>query len=107
MICHNSLFPDPLIVEVNPLNTTALSISWVVPMAVHNQGFQSVVVNVQSECFTGVALMPPQIFTITDNSTTGLIAGSLGIYYIDYRLYLEYTMSSNQAIGQIDSFNLV
>ncbi len=72
------LCPDPLIVSAVAINSTAIGITWEVPMAVHNQGFDSVGVDVQSRCFTDRLPMSVQTFTVNNNRTTGVVAGSLG-----------------------------
>ncbi len=65
---------DPLVVNAVALNSSAINITWEVPMSLRNQDFDSVLVNVQPESL----LMSIQTFIINSNETTGVVAGSLG-----------------------------
>ena len=67
--------------ETVVLNSTAILISWTIPVSVHNQDLESVVVNVQSECFTGVTVMQPRIYSFLNNNTeSSVIVPELGTY---------------------------
>jgi len=70
---------EPLLVEAIPLNTTAIEVNWMISPFVESQGFQSLVVDVRSECYTGVLVTLPQTFTITHSERNELTVGSLGM----------------------------
>ena len=78
---HNDIlhfFPDRIVITATPVNTSAISISWTVPVSIQNQGFESVVVSVQSECITGESISQPQVFTLNGGSSGNVVATGLG-----------------------------
>ena len=80
VIVLNILFlPDPVVVTTEASNSTAISIVWITPQSVLDQGLTQYRVVVTPKCVSGVEVSPPRRLSIGVHERPIVTISELGI----------------------------